>query len=68
MDGLRFTYLLECAEMMRRSNERFREASWDQQPEAARIHFEAMRAIGRDIEATLREIEISQKPQAKEAA
>jgi hypothetical protein len=68
MESLRFSYLLECAEMMRRSNERFREACWDQQHEAARIHFEAMRAIGKDIETTLREIEKARKQPARKAA
>jgi hypothetical protein len=68
MDGLRFTYLLECAEHMRRSTERFREAAWDENPDAARCYFEAMRAIGKDIETTLREIERSQQQPAREAA
>lgn len=68
MDALRFTYLLECAEHMRRANERFREAAWDENPDAARAYFEAMRSIGRDIETTLREIEAGQKPAAKKAA
>jgi len=67
MESLRFSYLLECAEMMRRNNERFREAAWDENPDAARAYFEAMRAIGKDIETTLREIERSQQP-AREAA
>lgn len=65
MDGLRFTYLLECAEQMRRYNERFREACWDENPEAARAFFEALAAIGKDMRATLDELE---KPQQREAA
>lgn len=65
MDGLRFTYLLECSEQMRRYNERFREACWDENPEAARAYFEAMAAIGKDMRDTLAEIE---RPAQREAA
>ena len=65
MDGLRFTYLLECSEAMRRYNERFREACWDENPESARAYFEAMAAIGKDMRDTLAEIE---RPAQREAA
>lgn len=68
MDGLRFTYLLECSEAMRRANERFREACWDEQPEAARAYFDAIAAIGRDMRATLDEIDASHQPAVREAA
>lgn len=68
MDGLRFTYLLECSEAMRRANERFREAAWDENPEAARAYFEAIVLIGADMRATLNEIEASQTPAQREAA
>lgn len=65
MDGLRFTYLLECSEQMRRYNERFREACWDENTEAARAYFEAIAAIGKDMRDTLAEIE---RPAQREAA
>lgn len=68
MDGLRFTYLLECSEAMRRANERFREACWDENHEAARAWFDAMAAIGKDMRDTLAEIEAAEKRDAKEAA
>lgn len=67
MDGLRFAYLLECSEAMRRANERFREACWDENPDAARAYFDAIAAIGKDMRATLDEIERAQQP-AREAA
>lgn len=65
MNGLRFSYLLECSEQMRRYNERFREACWDENPEAARAYFEAIAAIGKDMRDTLAEIE---RPAQREAA
>ena len=64
MDALRFTYLLECSEAMRRANERFREACWDENTEAARAWFDAMAAIGSDLRKTLQEIEASAKKEA----
>lgn len=65
MDSLRFSYLLECSEAMRRANERFREACWDENSEAARAYFEALATIGKDMRATLDEIE---RPAQREAA
>lgn len=68
MNGMRFSYLLECAEAMRRATERFREAAWDENTEAARAYFDCLAQIGRDMRATLEEIEADEGKQTREAA
>jgi hypothetical protein len=68
MDGLRFSYLVECVDHLRRHTDDFRDAAKDGRAAEARIHFEAIAAVGKSMRDTLQEIEISQKQPAKEAA
>ncbi len=63
-DPLRFHYLTECAELMRSYSVCLGEGAARGNEAVVRAYFEALRQVGKDIDATLREIEAAGKKEA----
>jgi hypothetical protein len=63
-DPLRFAYLTECAELMRSYCVCLGEGASRGNEAVVRAYFEALRAVGKDIDTTLKEIEASAKREA----
>jgi hypothetical protein len=68
-DWLRHQFIYECAGIIAEHSEDIQSAARRGNEEAIRMHFECIRLVARDLEKTLREIELQvEAPQAKEAA
>ncbi|MEN9393195.1 MAG: hypothetical protein RLZZ104_1538 [Pseudomonadota bacterium] len=67
-DPLRFDFIIECSQMLGSYSRSIDEAAFRGNEKAVRVYFECLRAVAKDLEKTLREIEQAQQQQAKEAA
>lgn len=67
-DPLRFDYITECSRMLGSYARSIDEAAYRGNEKAVRVYFECLRAVAKDLDKTLKEIEKQQKQSAKEAA
>lgn len=67
MNQLRMDFIRECADLMESYSVCLSEAARRGNHESARIYFECIRTVGRDLAKTLAEIEASEKQQDKAA-